>query len=361
MKIKSWLKSVVITLCVIGLAAPAYAKKGDNLVDVKTAWVAGQESFPVWFAKKQGWDKEKGMNFVTTFYGSGNEALEDFAVNNWSLGGLGAIPTLKGAANGNMLVIGLANDESKANSVMVRPGSPILAKKGIASSYPAIYGSAVDIRKKSFIVTPLSSSHYTLVKYLDVLGVSPKEVNVKYLDQALGLLSFEHAKADAAVFWAPYTFMANGKGYVTAAIAHDVGAHLPIYLVANKAFTEQYPEITKNFLAVYMRGIHWLLDAPRDEAVKQMQAYYKEVFGLDYSETMLDLNFNVFEIFDFAKQKELFAAKDNGMSVVQKWQESIAHFVLEYGSVQKGLQKNILGSKYVVSTFINMIEESDLK
>ena len=92
-----------------------------------------------------------------------------------------------------------------------------------------------------------------------------------------------------------------------------------------------------------------------------MQAYYKEVFGLDYSETMLDLNFNVFEIFDFAKQKELFAAKDNGMSVVQKWQESIAHFVLEYGSVQKGLQKNILGSKYVVSTFINMIEESDLK
>lgn len=361
MKIKSWLKSVVIALCVIGLAAPAYAKKGDNLFDVKTAWVTGQESFPVWFAKKHGWDKEKGMNFVTTVYGSGNEALEDFAAGNWVIGGLGAIPTLKGATNGNMLVIALANDESDANAIMVRPNSPILNKKGIASSYPDIYGSAVDIRKKSFIVTPLSSSHYTLVKYLEVLGVAPKEVNVKFLDQALGLLSFEHAKADAAVFWAPYTFMASGKGYVTAATAYDINAHLPIFIVVNKAFAEQRPEVTKSFLVVYMRGIQWLLNAPRDEAVKEMQAYFKEVFGLDYSETMLDLNFNVFKLFDLAKQKELFAVKDNGESLVQAWQDSIARFVVENSTVHKSLQKNVLGSKYVVPTFINMIEESDLK
>lgn len=361
MKIKSWLKSVVVALCVVSLASPAFAKKGDNLVDVKTAWVTGQETFPVWLAKKNGWDKEKGMNIVTNFYGSGNEALEDFAVNNWVIGGLGAIPTLSGAKNGNMLVIGIANDESKANAIFVRPGSPILNKKGITSSYPDVYGSAVDIRKKSFIVTRLSSAHYTFVKYLEVLGVAPKEVQVKFLDQALGLLSFEHAKADAAVFWAPYTFMANGKGYVTAATAYDIDARLPIYIVVNKAYAEQYPEVVKDFLALYFRGIHWLLNAPRDEAVKEMQAYYKEVFGLDYSETMLDLNFNVFELFDFAKQKQIFAAKDNGMSDVQAWQESIARFVLEYGSVHKSLTKNILGSKYVVPTFINMIQESDLK
>lgn len=362
MKIKSWLKSVVIALCAVSLAAsPAFAQKGDNLVDVKTAWVTGQETFPVWLAKKNGWDKEKGMNIVTNFYGSGNEALEDFAVNNWVIGGLGAIPTLSGAKNGNMLVIGIANDESKANAIFVRPGSPILNKKGITSSYPDVYGSAVDIRKKSFIVTRLSSAHYTFVKYLEVLGLSPKEVQVKFLDQALGLLSFEHAKADAAVFWAPYTFMANGKGYVTAATAYDIDARLPIYIVVNKAYAEQYPEVVKDFLALYFRGIHWLLNAPRDEAVKEMQAYYKEVFGLDYSETMLDLNFNVFELFDFAKQKQIFSAKDNGMSEVQAWQESIARFVLEYGSVHKSLTKNILGSKYVVPTFINMIQESDLK
>lgn len=361
MKMKSWLKSVVITLCVIGLAGPAFAKKGDNLVDVKTAWVTGQEAFPVWLAKKNGWDKEKNMNIVNNFYGSGHEALEDFAVNNWVIGGLGAIPTLNGAKDGNMLVIGIANDESRANAIFVRPGSPILNKKGIASSYPNVYGAAVDIRKKSFIVTRLSSSHYTFIKYLEVLGVTPKEVQVKFLDQALGLLSFEHAKADAAVFWAPYTFMASGKGYVTAATAYDVDARLPIYIVVNKAFAEQYPEVTKDFLAVYFRGINWLLNAPRDEAVKEMQAYYKEMFGLDYSETMLDLNFNVFEVFDFAKQKEIFAAKENGMSDAQLWQESIARFVMEYGSVHKSLTKNILGSKYVVPTFINMIQESDLK
>ncbi len=364
MKIRFWLKTVVVAVCVLGLTMPAFAKKSaqkDNLVDVKTAWVTGQESFPVWLAKKQGWDKEKGMNIITTVYGSGNEALEDFSVNNWAIGGLGAIPTLRGAKDGNMLVIALANDESDANAVIVRPGSPILNKKGVASSYPNVYGSAVDIRRKSFIVTPLSSSHYTLIKYLEVLGVSPREVDVKFIDQALGLLSFEHAKADAAVFWAPYTFMASGKGYVTASTAYDVNARLPIFIVVNKAYAEQYPEITKNFLAIYMRGIHWLLNAPRADVVKEMQTYYKDVFGLDYSETMLDLNFNVFKLFNLAKQKELFAAGKNGVSKVQAWQESIAQFVLNYGSVHKSLEKNIIGSKYVVPTFINMIEESDLK
>lgn len=357
MKIKSYLKAVLVAVCMLGLASPAVAK----VVDVKTAWVPGQEGFPVWFAKKQGWDKEKGINLEMATYGSGKEALEDFAVNNWVLGGLGAIPTVDGAKNGNMIVIGIANDESKANAVMVRPGSPILNKKGMATSYPNVYGTAVDVRKKSFIVTELSSSHYTLVKYLEALGVQEKEVDIKNLDQALGLLSFEHAKADAAVFWAPFTFMSSGKGFVTAATAYDVDARLFIYLVANKAFAQQYPEVTKNYLALYMRGVQWLINAPRTEAVKAMQEYYKEVFGLDYSETMLDLNFNVFEVFDLAKQKELFAENKNGLSQVQIWQDNITGFMLTHKAVHKSLEKNVLGSKYIVPTYLNMVEDKDLK
>ncbi len=357
MKIKSWLKALAAAVLLAGLASPVMAKP----VDVKTAWIPGQEGFPVWFAKKQGWDKEKGINLVMTTYGSGHEALQDFAVNNWVLGGLGAIPTVTGAKDGNMIVVGIGNDESKANAVMVRPGSPILAKKGVASSYPEVYGSAVDIRKKSFIVTALSSSHYTLYKYLEVLGVSEKEVSVKNLDQALGLLSFEHAKADAAVFWAPFTFMASGKGFVTAATAYDIDARLPIYIVANKAFAQQYPEITKDFLALYLKGVNWLLNAPRAEAVNAMQEYYKDVFGLDYSETMLDLHFNVFQIFDLAAQKELFAPVNNGESKVQMWQDNIIKFMLDHKAIHKSLEKNVLGSKYIVPTYLNMVEEKDLK
>lgn len=357
MKIKSWLKTLAVAVMVAGFASPAMAK----VVDVKTAWVPGQEGFPVWFAKKQGWDKEKGINLVMSTYGSGHESLQDFAVNNWVLGGLGAIPTVNGAKDGNMIVIAIGNDESKANAVMVRPGSPILSKKGVASSYPEVYGSAVDLRKKSFIVTALSSSHYTLNKYLEVLGVTEKEVEVKNLDQALGLLSFEHAKADAAAFWAPFTFMASGKGFVTAATSYDIDARIPMYIVANKAFAEQYPDITKNFLALYLKGVDWLLNAPRAEAVKAMQEYYKEVFNLDYSETMLDLHFNVFQIFGLEQQKELFAAQNGGESQVQKWQDSITKFMLDHKAVHKNLQKNVLGSKYIVPTFINMIEQKDLQ
>ncbi len=356
MAIKTWIKSIALTICMLGMVSPAMAK----VVDVKTAWVAGQEGFPIWYAKKQGWDKKVDLNLVMSTYASGQEALMDFEVNSWVLGGLGAIPTVNGAKNGNMIVIGIANDESKANAVMVHNDSPILLKKGATTSYPAIYGTAVDIRKKVILTTPLSSAHYTMTKYLEALGVSEKEVVVKNLDQALALLSFEHDKGDLAVFWAPYTFMANGKGWATVATARDVDARLPLYLVANKAFAAQYPEVMKKYLTLYMRGLNWLMNAPREEAVKEMQAYYKEVFDLDYSETMVDLNFNVFELFDLATQKALFAEKD-GSSEVQKWQDNINEFMLNHKAVHKSLEKNIIGSKFIVSSFINMVEEKDLK
>ena len=152
MTIKSWIKSIAIAVCMLGLASPAMAK----VVDVKTAWVAGQEGFPVWFAKKKGWDKEVDLNLVMATYASGQEALMDFGVNTWVLGGLGAIPTVNGAKNGNMIVIGIANDESKANAVMVHNDSPILLKKGSTTSYPDIYGSAVDLRKKCYLTRELS-------------------------------------------------------------------------------------------------------------------------------------------------------------------------------------------------------------
>ncbi len=356
MKIKSWIKSIAVAVCMFGLVSPAMAK----VVDVKTAWVAGQEGFPVWFAKKKGWDKQVDLNLIMSTYASGQEALMDFEVNTWVLGGLGAIPTVNGAKNGNMIVIGIANDESKANAVMVRNTSPILLKKGATTSYPNIYGTAVDLRKKVILTTELSSAHYTTTKYLEALGLTEKEVVIKNLDQALALLSFEHEKGDLAVFWAPYTFMANGKGWVTVSTAKDVDARLPLYLVANKAFAAQYPEVMKKYLTLYMRGLHWLINAPREEAVKEIQAYYKEVFNLDYSETMVDLNFNVFELFTLAKQKELFDEK-NGQSRVQKWQDSINEFMLTHKAVHKSLEKNILGSKFIVPSFLNMVEEKDLK
>ena len=62
MRIRFWLKTVVVAVCVLGLTMPAFAKKSaqkDNLVDVKTAWVTGQESFPVCSPKNKAGIKKK--------------------------------------------------------------------------------------------------------------------------------------------------------------------------------------------------------------------------------------------------------------------------------------------------------------
>ena len=46
-----------MSLFCLGAALPAAAA---DLVKVPTAWLPGQEAFPIWYAKQQGWGQGRG-------------------------------------------------------------------------------------------------------------------------------------------------------------------------------------------------------------------------------------------------------------------------------------------------------------
>ncbi len=368
MSFKKITKVFIATLCAVCIAQPVFAdvakkaevEKTEKMIKVKTAWVIGQEAFPLWYAKKQGWDTNLGLDVEMQMYQTGQAALLDFDVNNWFLGGLGALPTLLGARNGNMSVIGVLSNEAKANVIMVKADSPILANKGVNADYPMIYGSPESLKGKKLLLTEATSAQYAVDMWLKALNVPEKDVHMQNITQELALISFEHNKGDAVALWPPYSFVGFDSGWKTVATAKDVGAELPFFFVVNTAFSEQHPNTTKDILALYIRAIEWALDAPRAEFVKELQEYYKEMLRLDYSVDMVELQLNALEVFNLEQQKKLLATTDN-RSIARKWQNDITAFFVNEGLLPEAEAKKVTGSEYISSKFIDMITAEDIK
>lgn len=148
MNVKKWLRGLcAAVLCVayVGTAGAAELQK------VPTAWMGAQETFPIWYAKQKGWDKEVGLDVELLYFSSGMDALSTLPAKTWVFGGMGAIPALMGALRHDTYVIANCNDEAMVNAVMVRPDSPIMQTKGYNKSYPNVYGTPESVKGKTVL------------------------------------------------------------------------------------------------------------------------------------------------------------------------------------------------------------------
>ena len=351
MRLKKCLSFVLMSLFCLGAALPAAAA---DLVKVPTAWLPGQEAFPIWYAKQQGWDKAAGIDLQIYAFDSGADALRAFPARSWVFGGLVAVPAMLGALRYNMSVIGLGNDEAMANAVMVRADSPILKTKGYNKDYPNVYGSPESVRGKTILCTRVTSADYALHLWLKALGLKESDIVLKNLEQAPALTAFDYNIGDAVVLWAPFTFVGDKRGWKTVGTPKDMGKHLPIVLVANTAYATQYPDVTATFLTLYLRGVDWLQTAPREEVVKQFQKFYLDWAGQDYSTDLINLNFDTYEFFNLEAQKKLFSTSA-GPSQVQQWQSELAEFFASVGLITEQNRKELQSSSYVTSKYIDMV------
>lgn len=356
-----WLKkccaSVLLLLFCIMFALPAAA---SDPIKMPTAWLPGQEAFPVWYAKKQGWDKEVGIELQLYAFDSGADALRAFPAKSWVFGGLGAVPAMLGALRYNMSVIGLGNDEAMANAVLVRSDSPILKTKGHNKAYPEIYGDPESVRGKTILTTKVTSAHYALHLWLNALGLKDSDVTIKNLEQAPALTAFDYGIGDGVVLWAPFTFVGEKRGWKSVGTPKDTGKALPIVLVANTAYATQYPEMAKTFLTLYMRGVHWLQSAPRDQVVKAFQEYYLEWGGQDYSTELVNLTLKTHEFFNLEAQKKLLNQTPGMPSQARQWQTELATFFASAGLITADELKKVIDSAYVTPKYIDLVQPQEV-
>ena len=185
---KRWFKVLTSSLAVVLFITFSCAAFAAAPVKLRTAWLDEHEAFLVWYAKEKGWDKEEGLDIEMLLFSSGMAQLNALPAGEWVLAGTGAVPGMMGALRYGTYTIAVTNDESYTNALLLRPDSPILKTKGYNKDYPEVYGHPDDVRGKTFLITTMSSPHFTLSHWLRVLGLKESDVTIKNIDQAQGLV-----------------------------------------------------------------------------------------------------------------------------------------------------------------------------
>jgi sulfonate transport system substrate-binding protein len=141
---------------------------------------------------------------------SGPPMLQAMGSGSIDVGGVGDSPPVFAAASGEKIaVIGATLPNPLSSATLVPKGSPIT--------------SISQLKGKRIAVAQGSSADYELLAQLTKAGLSPKDVNLVYLQPADALAAFTSHHVDAWAVWSPYIEqaesqygarpIATGKGY----------------------------------------------------------------------------------------------------------------------------------------------------
>lgn len=309
---------------VFGLLAFSGAR-AEEPAELKTAWMGENEAFPMWVAVQNGWDREAGLHIGMLRFSSGAEIVQGLLAYDWMLAGCGAVPAMGAILSDRLAIVGVANDESGANAVFVRKGSPILAAVGANPAFPTVRGSAETVRGKRILCPKNTSAGQMLRGWLRVLGLTEKDVRIDDMPPAKALGAFAGGLGDAVVLWSPQTLQAEQKGLVMAADSRDCGISQPILLVADKKAAAAHPETLEKALGVYFRAVKELLALGVEGALPQYMEFLKTWAGVALTEEEALRDLRVHMIFDLQQNLRLMAGAA-GESPLQKWLEEVAAF-----------------------------------
>ena len=277
----------------LALTADLSAANQEPPFKLETGWLPEHETFLIWYAKQKGWDKQEGLDIVLNRFDSGKDLIGN--ADKWVIGACGAFPILTSHYPEQFTIIGVGNDESLANAVMVRPDSPLLDTKGANKGYPNLYGKADDVRGKTIICPASSSAQYLLTKWLAAYGLTTEDVRIQNTDAVPGLQAFFEGEGDAIVLWAPYSYTGDEHGLKVAATSRSVNAPQSVLLMADKDFAAAHPSQVASFLRVYLRAVRMMREESVATLAEDYKTFFKEWAGKTMSdaEVIKDINTNI--------------------------------------------------------------------
>ena len=300
---------------------------------------------PPWWDVQTGRDKEAGLKFELQLYPSGAPLNEALAAGKWDVGMMGIPAALMAALRYDAKIIGISNDESETNDIWVRPDSPLLKTKGAVEGFPDIYGTPDDWKGKKVLVTTVSTGHYALTATLKALGLTDKDVQVTNIEQAQAVAAFDTNQGDIVVLWAPFSYMAEAKGWKKVSSGRAAKTMVPGFIVARKDFVEKDPELAARWLKTYMANIDRMIADPKgaEEALKK---FFTDFCGLVLSpevSALLSNEFTLRPLFPVAEQVKLL----NDPNGAVKWSSDFVNFFVSQGRLKdkdvEKLQKSNFG------------------
>jgi taurine transport system substrate-binding protein len=220
---------------------------------------------PTMLAKGGGWieDLTKAkVNWIEV--GSGAEINTAVAAGSVDIGlGIGSSPTAAGLAQGiGYQVIAMLDNIGPAEEMSVRTAANIKT--------PA------DFRGKK-IGTPFgSTSHFRLMGFLKVNGLTQRDVTVLDLRPDALVAAWQRGDIDAAYVWSPAkskVLAAGGEVFRTFDKLEAAGYVIADVLVARTAFTEKYPDAVVSILKANNRSLdEWASEPDKSAEIIGKQA-----------------------------------------------------------------------------------------
>ncbi|MCZ8187079.1 MAG: ABC transporter substrate-binding protein [Beijerinckiaceae bacterium] len=277
-------------------------------------------ALPFHYANVKGWWKEVGLAPNFTTFPAGAPQIAAAPSKSWDVGGTGSVPAVLGAVRFNILTIGITNDESKTNAMMVR-----------GDKFDAVKANPTSLKGQRLLLTTNSTVDYAARKCLVKMGLSAQDMQFVNLGQAQIITALTSNNGDFAGVWAPNTYTleerANAKYLCSGA---DAGAIVPGALIVRADFAKERPDDVAKFLAVFLRGWSWAKANPAEARTLALE-FYKQG-GLEVTPRAMDQEFALRPVFGLDEQLKILA-RGAGASTVDGWFGEIGKFITDVGTI----------------------------
>jgi NitT/TauT family transport system substrate-binding protein len=312
------LRATVLALALLAGAA----SQAQPLTEIKVSYQpALYWALPFHIATEKGWWAEVGLKPVFSTFPAGVPQIAAAASKSWDVGGTGSVPAVLGHVRFGIKTIGITNDESAGNALLVR--------KEVADK---ISKNPASMKGQTIVLTANSTGDYAVQSCLKKYGLSKSDVTIKNMGQAEIISAVSSNNADLAGVWAPNIYTLEEKaGARLLCSGKDGGVVVPGALIARGEYAEQNPEAVAKFLAVYLRAWKWS-QAHKPEAIAMMKKFY-DLGGVSISEASMKKEFDTRPTFDLAGQLERMD-RSRGNSDMDVWFGQISIFMRGTGAVQ---------------------------
>jgi ABC-type nitrate/sulfonate/bicarbonate transport system substrate-binding protein len=277
-------------------------------------------ALPFYIATEKNWWAEVGLKPVFSTFPAGVPQIAASASKSWDVGGAGSVPATLGAVRFGIVTVGISNDESRGNSLLVRGDK--------AAQYTA---NPASMKGQTILLTANSTGDYAVQACLAKYGLKKADVTLKNMGQAEIISAMSSNNAELVGVWAPNTYTLEEKaGAKTLCDGKDGGAIVPGALFARGDYAKEKPQNVAKFLAVYLRAQQWAL-ANRKEALAMMKKFYEQG-GVTISDAAMNKEFDTRPVFNLAGQLKAMNRGASG-SEMDDWFAKIGAFMKAAGSV----------------------------
>jgi len=245
---KSFIIVAAAAVVLAVLSGCAKKRESGKPADVPSKVTIGVQVYvnPEAIAIPEGWLAEAlGTEVDIVYFEAGRDVIVAMAAGSIDMGQLGSPPAAIGIANGIPYQIVYVHDVTgESDALIVRGNLGIRDAQGLIG------------RKIATVFT--SSSHYSLMKYLEVNNVNPSDVTI--IDMRAGdmLEAFSRGDIDGVFTWDPHATNIKNNGGIMLTSAKEMAdygyATLTVEIVRTE-FAEKYPDAVSAYVRTMDRAV----------------------------------------------------------------------------------------------------------